>query len=186
MARRCSLDKPPAEQAQRVRRRSRKPPKEIPAGASPLTGVVPPAHYRWKPGQSGNPKGRPRAGASIREYINALVASVRTEDELRRVARDQRAPWRRRAAAERVLRMLEHGDIADFQAVLDGTATLAQLRDAGVNTEVVKKLRYSRGVVEIELHDRGGREFDRIMDRTEGKASRAATADDSLIRTLLP
>ena len=27
---------------------------------SPLTGVAPPKEYQWKPGQSGNPAGRPR------------------------------------------------------------------------------------------------------------------------------
>jgi hypothetical protein len=73
---------------------------------------VVPAHYRWKPSHSGNPKRRPRAGALIREYVNAMVASDLTEDELRRLARNPRGPWPRRAAAERVLRMLEYGDIA--------------------------------------------------------------------------
>lgn len=124
----------------------------------------------WKPGESGNPEGRPAAGASIKEFTNILQGM--TELEVRAIARDKSAPVFKRAAAERWLRSIEVCDIADFQAVLQGgesAKTLEQLRREGVNTEVVKKLKYGKDGPEIELHDRSGEDFDRICDRTDGK-----------------
>jgi hypothetical protein len=50
-------DKPPAHQG------------KTPGGRVP----VPPAEYRFKPGQSGNPRGRPAAGAVLKEWINAMT-----------------------------------------------------------------------------------------------------------------
>lgn len=35
-------------------------------------GIIPPVENRWKPGQSGNPKGRPTAGACIVEWMNEM------------------------------------------------------------------------------------------------------------------
>jgi hypothetical protein len=38
-------------------------------------GVVPPVDRRWKPGQSGNPAGRPKnAGATKKEWLNTFAA----------------------------------------------------------------------------------------------------------------
>jgi hypothetical protein len=36
-------------------------------------GIVPPVETRWKPGQSGNPKGRPAVGATMLEWLNELA-----------------------------------------------------------------------------------------------------------------
>jgi hypothetical protein len=45
---------------------------EITPGASPKSGrKPPPEEYRWKPGQSGNPGGRPKG-----ESVNALLRRV--------------------------------------------------------------------------------------------------------------
>lgn len=41
-------------------------------GASPISAVPPPAQYRWKPGESGNPKGRPK-GRNLTEAILARL-----------------------------------------------------------------------------------------------------------------
>lgn len=138
----------------------------------------------WRPGQSGNPAGRPSAGASIKEYANAMRDL--TEKQLRRVARLKSEPADRRAAAERLLRMLESPDLADFQTLIDGEETIPQLKRRGVPTELIKKFkRRTRNIpngegapiieveVEIELHDRSGEDFDRVMDRTHGKPLQA-------------
>jgi hypothetical protein len=47
-----------------------KPP--LAPGASPINGQVPPPEHRWKPGQSGNPGGRPK-GQSITASLRALL-----------------------------------------------------------------------------------------------------------------
>lgn len=153
------------------------------AGASPLTGFVPPAEYRWQPGQSGNPEGRPRAGATIKEWINVFAEQNLTAAAVRKIARGAEEPLPRRMAAERMLRTVETGDIADFAGLLRGENNLEDLRGMGINTEVVKKFKQKTRVIEgkdgkkveevvdreIELHDRAGDDFDRIMDRTDGK-----------------
>lgn len=150
---------------------------------SPINGVVPPPEHRFKPGQSGNPAGRPCAGATIKEHINVMAAAELPESELRGIARDARAPWTKRAAANRILRTLETPDLADFQDAVDGVADLQSLRDSGLNTEVVKKMKVKTKTYkdpttespvteterEIELFDRAGEDFDRIIDRTAGK-----------------
>lgn len=149
-------------------------------------GIVPPVGTRFKPGESGNPSGKRSAGHTIREWINTLSEGDHTEEELRRIARDKRIGWTKRLAAERILRSLEHGDLADFAPLLKGEADLPKLREDGINTEVVKKIKQKSRVVpvgegeteeiierEIELHDRAGEDFDRIIDRTLGKPAQS-------------
>lgn len=139
----------------------------------------PPKAHRFKPGQVANPKGRAAsAGTSIREWVNSLAQRDLIEAQIRRIARDKRAPVTKRAAAERLLRTMESGDLADLEPYLDGSKTLEELRKSGVNTEVVKKAKARTwtnrdGVViverELELHDRSGVDFDRVCDRTDGR-----------------
>lgn len=139
--------------------------------------------HAFKPGESGNIAGRPpNAGSSVLEWVNKLAAADLGEDDLRRVARDRAAPWRKRTAALRMLRTMECGDIADFQPLLNGRMDLVELRDSGVNTELVKKFKVKTHTEmideeeveiverELELHDRSGDDFDRILDRTNGRA----------------
>jgi hypothetical protein len=162
-------------------------PKPAEVAVSPISGTPPPVEYQFKPGQSGNPMGRPSAGATVREWINGM--QHKTEAELRRVATSPAAPCLKRAAAQILLRALEAGDLADFEPLLDGRQSLRELRDAGVNTEVVKKFKQKTRKVaaedgdgveevverEIELHDRAGEAFDRICDRTEGRPRQSVT-----------
>jgi tRNA U55 pseudouridine synthase TruB len=131
--------------------------------------VVPPPEYRWKPGQSGNPKGRTTAGATIREWVNSIALDDLTESHVRAIARNREAPWTMRAAALRILRTLEQPDMADFAAVLKGEKTLDELRKAGINTEMVKSASIGTQGIRIELHDRSGEDFDRVVEKTDGK-----------------
>ena len=120
---------------------------------------------------------------TVRDWLNIMAGQELTEAEVRRIAQDPQCPWPKRAAAERILRTLEAGDLADLEPWLLGKASLEELRARGVNTEVIKKAKETKRVVgrtedgqettiitrEIELHDRAGADFDRIMDRTEGR-----------------
>lgn len=115
---------------------------------------------------------------------------------MRAIARDKSTPWPKRAAAERVVRTMEYGDLADMESILDGSVSLKQLRAYGINTEVIKKIKVKKTVEyddegdpvseqterEVELHDRAGDDFDRVMDRTEGRPRQEVTAhvDNSL------
>src|SRR5688572_11714193 len=100
---------------------------KLPAEQGKIGYGNPPRSTRFKPGQSGNPKGRPSAGASLREWLNVFVAQELTEDQLQKIARCRSAPVLKRAAAIRALGTLEWGDIADFMGWLDGTMSLEEL-----------------------------------------------------------
>lgn len=147
----------------------------------------PPLETQFKPGQSGNPAGRPPAlGSSVIEWANQLGHQGLSEDALRVIARDKAEPFPKRAAALRCLRLIEAADLSDFSAVLRGDQSLEELRAAGTNTEVVKKIKQRTRKInvgdgkfedeierEIELYDRSGSDFDRLLDRTIGKPTQA-------------
>jgi hypothetical protein len=49
---------------------------QAPAGAPPVSGVGyknPPVHTRFKPGQSGNPRGRPKGAKGIKTIVRELL-----------------------------------------------------------------------------------------------------------------
>jgi hypothetical protein len=130
----------------------------------------------------------------MREWINSLAAAELTEAQLRRVARDKKAPALKRAAAERLIRLVEAGDMADFEPYLAGEKSLEDLRRSGINTEVVKKAKarsYSNkdgGLVverEVELHDRAGVDFDRVCDQTDGKPTQRVEMGGIAVPTVI-
>ncbi len=144
-----------------------------------------------KPGEIRNPAGRPSAGRSVKEKMNDLALKNMTEDELRAISKNKKKGWTERAAAERMLRCLESPDIADFEPVLDGQSSLREMRAEGFDTSAIKKVKVKKRSVpqekgppieeterDIELHNRGGSELDRIMDRTEGKPMQEITGID--------
>lgn len=117
--------------------------------------------------------------------MNQMIG--KTEAEVRLMARNKKSPLYKRIACERILRSIEAGDLADFAGLLKGENNLEDLRGMGINTEVIKKLKQKTRRVptgngdeteelierEIELHDRAGSDFDRIIDRTLGKPAQS-------------
>lgn len=119
-----------------------------------------------------------------------LVASEVLEDDLRAIVLDDSQPWAKRAAAGRMIRAVEFGDLADFAALLRGETTLEELKASGVNTEVVKRFRRrARRVrrkgggfdelvyISIELYDRSGADFDRVIHHTDGTPTQCVRVD---------
>lgn len=99
---------PPAEQANL-------------SDASPINGVVPPPEHRWKPGQSGNPAGRPRCGAVIRDWLNVLAAQEAKVSDLKAIIDNPAEPATKVAAARRLLRSTEASGLAEFVAIVEQT-----------------------------------------------------------------
>jgi len=66
------------------------------AGASPRSGVVPPAEHRFKPGQSGNPGGHGKGFIPLsRAY--AVIAAKFEHSEVEMIARGEKPPgWGKR------------------------------------------------------------------------------------------
>ena len=72
--------------------------------------------HAWRPGQSGNPAGRPR-GATPGDYLRHLCTPDCTEASLRRIVRDKDQPVPRRAAAKALLAMLDDDSEAAGRAM---------------------------------------------------------------------
>jgi hypothetical protein len=154
-----------------------------------------------KLGERRNPFGRSvgTAGASLREWLNAFSDGNLGGAELRKIALDEAEPWTKRAAARRALRTIEGGDLSDFDAYLSGAKTLVELRESGVNTEMVKKAK-ARVITtkagdqiverELELFDRSGDDFDRVANRTEGlpktRVEATGTITVQAVRFIIP
>lgn len=138
-----------------------------PISAKSLANLRPP----WKKGESPGAAAPKNAGCCIKRWINVLQDA--NESELRRMAKDPRLAANKRIAAQQLLRAIATPDMADFEPLVEGTATMAKLRDAGVDTTQVKKLavRHTEHGTnrDIELYDRSGESVDRIMDRTDGR-----------------
>lgn len=148
---------------------------------SPVSGIIPPVANRFKPGVSGNPKGRPKAvGMTWKEHLNKIGEMFESgeidRDDLKRIAKSD-PNGNRAVAAIRFLHSLEYPDVADFDEFLEGKASIRELREEGVNTAVVKKVTQRSRVDEhgemivdrtIELHNRSGDDFDRVVNHTDG------------------
>jgi hypothetical protein len=84
-------------------------------------GVVPPPEHRWKPGQSGNPAGRPRCGAVVRDWLNIFAAQEATATDLEAIVADPSAPVTKVAAARAMLRATTEKGLPDFVAIVEQT-----------------------------------------------------------------
>lgn len=82
-------------------------------GASPISGLPPPEEHRWKPGQSGNPKGRPKGRS-----ITAVLRDMLDDDAVDTQGKKQKV---KRAVAGALLRRALGGDVKAIREVLDRT-----------------------------------------------------------------
>jgi hypothetical protein len=129
---------------------------------------VPPVATRFQAGQSGNPAGRKSAGAQIRDWLTTLADA--DADELRKITKGK-GPVAKQIAAVRLLRARESADLADFEALTQGKATLSELKAAGVDTSVIKKAKATETGLEVELHDRSLAEAAFVVEQTDGRAT---------------
>lgn len=152
-------------------------------------GIVPPVENRFKVGNKESP-GRPAAGATIKEWLNVFAADDLDEASLREIARDRKSGWTKRAAANRAIKTMENPDLSDFAGLLRGENRLEDLRAMGINTDVVKKFKQKTRRVptgegateevidrEIELYDRSGVDFERVVNHTDGSPIQTVKAD---------
>src|SRR4051812_27652554 len=99
----------------------------MPQSESQLANLIP-----FKPGQSGNPLGRPSAGATVKEWCNSLMQRNLTKKQLLAITRKDGIPIGESVAALHLLRMAENPDLADYTPFLDAEKDLVQLRKKGL------------------------------------------------------
>ncbi len=117
-----------------------------------------PKHSQFKPGQSGNPSGRPK-GLLTADQVSALISrlAVLTLDELKLIQQDPKAEMHRRIIATEIVTALEKADYGRLEAlfmrgigkVRDVTEVHQHNYDAELDGEpkenVLKLLREMRG-----------------------------------------
>lgn len=145
-------------------------------------GVIPPVENRWRKGESGNPKGRPSIGCTLIEHLNILGAKSLSKKQLLKISRDQDEDYLVVSAANAILALGERVDLADFKDLLSGAMDADELREEGIDTGVLKKIKettryvpsgdgeYDREVTrEIEGHDRSRAALTLVLEHTNGK-----------------
>jgi hypothetical protein len=91
----------------------------------------PPKQHQFKPGQSGNPKGRPKGTPTLQEVMTkeaAKLIKVKQGDKIIHVPKAE-------ALARRVIGMALEGDLAAARLVFQLTATSETSADTG-STEI--------------------------------------------------
>lgn len=165
---------------------------------SPRSGHVAPIEHRFQAGVSPNPEGRPPGGLVVEEWLNLLLHDAEMDrDQLWRIAEAAKTPTAKAIAANQALLARFPADLSDFEPYIEGESTLKQLKQAGVATYGVKscEVKRKRLIVgagdaaqewevehrKIELHDRSGPAFDRVMDRTQGGVTQRSKAEVAVV-----
>jgi hypothetical protein len=124
----------------------------------------------WGPGESPL-GGRQTAGATIREWINTLSGQKLSTQQLRALSVDESIDYNKQLAALHMATGTERASLARYEPWLQGEKTLQDLEADGVDVRQIKKAKIGdKGGREIELHDRAGEAFDRIVEHTDGQA----------------
>ena len=140
------------------------------------------------PNLNGKPK---NVGLTIIENLNTWADRRLVRRDLENIARSNDATFSEVIGAVQALHASEYTDMADFEELCEDGMTLKKLRDLGVNTAAVKKLRVKttsrtthdgetivETTKEVELHERATESFREIMDRTNGKAIQQMTVEN--------
>lgn len=157
---------------------------EVNLTPSPISGTTPPVEHRFTKDNKAGGGRKPNAGNTIKECINSLSAKGLTRSELATIARSNVRPSTEVIAAGRLLEAMERPDLADFTELVSGEKTLRQVRDDGIDTAVLKKVKetsryvpsgdgeYDREVTrEVEAHDRSRAASVALLEQTDGKPS---------------
>jgi len=80
----------------------------------------PPDHVKWKPGQSGNPSGRPK-GIIRSDEVQALLGRLwkLTREELQKIVQDPKSTMGEIMVASVMARAAKDGDASRLQFLLD-------------------------------------------------------------------
>lgn len=103
-------------------------------GVSPVNGIAPPADHRFKPGQSGNPGGRPK-GRSITAELRDMLDSEKDGGSLAK------------AMAAKAFEFAQKGDFRFWNAILerlDGKLIEKMEGDHTIRVEYVRAERIVR------------------------------------------
>lgn len=161
---------------------------------SPRSGLPPPLATRWKPGESGNPAGKPKnLGASLKDICNTLAAKGLRRVELKAIFDDEGEEDLVRTAAGKILG-LRPGDMKDFEGIITGAETLDAAHKAGVDTTQVKKIKRKKRTIkrggdlpdeveeetELELHDRSRGNWRDLVDDTDGKPTQTVNVNNAV------
>lgn len=98
--------------------------KTPPAASSPANTVdnrrLPPVETRWKPGQSGNPSGRPKGSGRLSKALAHLLGERYPDDPLDRTYAE--------VISERIAQAAAKGDVAAMREIADRTEGKATQR----------------------------------------------------------
>lgn len=148
--------------------------------------------YPVQKGEKRNAPGRRTFGTYVKEHINSMACQLDngnlTWADIATKAKT--GEGNERIAAVQLMQMVERADMADYEPAINGEKTLKEIREDGINTALIKRVRQRRitttdekgnQVVEItrdlELHDRAGEAFTRLLDQTDGKPGQAPTVE---------
>ncbi len=132
-------------------------------------GVQLPVSQMWRPGESGNPRGRPSAGLAVIEWINQLQDTP--EAELIRIAGNEHGAPNKRAAAGLWLAAL--GNPEHLDRILD--------RTHGKPKQTIESTSITVSPLELMLASLGSERLGLLVDTLQARALARAQPADAVI-----